>query len=748
MIERSHPSNSGLEPDLSEKESLGFDPLLESLKSIAEWHGVRINSDQALAGLPLRNGKLTPLLIVRAAEKIGFKVRLDKRSLRNLSSAVLPAILILKGNRAGILLSENSGEASFHEATELSEDRLCSMPEKELKSCYSGYAVLFRPSQYESIPTSVIDSVEEGKESPGWFWSTIWKFKGELLRLLPVSVMINLFALGMPLYIMSVYDRVVPNDAEETLWVLAIGAIIVFTFEYVMRLLRGFLLNRTSKMLDGVLASALFDQLMAMEMSARPHQTGVLASKARGYEVIRDFFTSATLVALVDVPFAMLMLGVVFYIGGWVGWIPLMATSVSLAFGLLMQFPLRNAVVQAYRRGIERQSFLTEAVAGIETIKGNNAQNAFQRRMENMIREASEREIRSHWYSLFGTSTTTWIIHLTTILLVIGCVYRVYSGDMTMGGIVACVILTSRAMTPLVMVTGLMTRFQQMLSSLRGLNQVMTLPREYGGGRKFTVKENFRPTIELKNVVFRYPGQAQTALSDVTFNIAPGDRVGVIGRVGSGKSTLLKVLAKLYEPESGEISLDGLELPQFHPVMLRRHLGYLPQDPAIFHGSLRDNIALGTPWIKDTEVSWVIRLAGLEAFVNRNPLGMHMPVGERGICLSGGQRAAIALARCLLTQPKLLLLDEPTASMDIKTEGEVIDNLREYLDQESDRTLVLTTHKLHLLDLVDRVVVLDDGQVILEGKKEDVLAKLHSPAVNNQKVIHKKIEKNRKKDSL
>ena len=365
----------------------------------------------------------------------------------------------------------------------------------------------------------------------------------------------------MPLFIMSVYDRVVPNDAEDTLWVLAIGAATVFGFEYLMRLLRGYLLNRTGKRLDGVLASALFDHLMAMEMRARPLSSGLLASKARAYEALREFFTSASLVTLVDVPFALLMIALIFYLAGPVGWIPLGAAVLALLFGLLMQVPLRRAVTEAYQGGLERQSFLTETVFGMETVKGGNAQGAFQRRMENMIREASEKEVRSHWYSLLGTSTTTFILHLTTIAVVIGCVYQIYLGDMTLGGVVAAVILTSRAMTPLTMVTGLMTRLQQTLTSLRGLNQLMTLPREYGGGRHFTERERVRPEFQLEKVTVRYPDQPAPALDEISLTIEPGERIAIIGRVGSGKSTLLRVLAKLYEPESGEVMLDGLELP-------------------------------------------------------------------------------------------------------------------------------------------------------------------------------------------
>jgi ATP-binding cassette subfamily C protein LapB len=279
-------------------------------------------------------------------------------------------------------------------------------------------------------------------------------------------------------------------------------------------------------------------------------------------------------------------------------------------------------------------------------------------------------------------------------------------------------------MTPLAMVTGLMTRLQQTASSLKGLNQIMGLPREYGTERQFSVKDSFDPDYTLKNITVKYPGQSAPALDDVSLRIEPGERIGIIGRMGSGKSTLLKLLAKLYEPESGEILLDGLELSQYHPVTLRRQVGYLPQNPSIFHGSLRDNVAFGTPWVSDEEVFAAVQMAGLGTFVNRSPLGMYTPVGEQGSCLSGGQREAIALARCLLNKPKLLLLDEPTANMDVNTEEEVISNLRSYLEEFPDRTLLISTHKLHLLDIVNRVIVVDQGKVVLDGPKTKVMKML------------------------
>ncbi len=672
-----------------------------------------LNRDAVLAGLPLAEGRLTPGLLLRAASRAGFRARLVERPVNRLPKSVLPAIVLLHGNRAGVLAPEQkNGEVRFCipgpgeiEATQA-----------DLKRDYSGFAVLLQPH---------VADVEERRPSPQlWFWQTMWKFRGYYLRLIPAAFIVSVLALVMPLFIMLVYDRVVPNDASETLWVLSIGAVMVFGFEYLLRLLRGVVLERAGREMDMVLASTLYEQILAIEMQARPPSAGVLAARTKAYEILRDFFMSATMLAIVDLPFSTLMVAAVFFVAGPVGWVLLATASAALLFACCLQVPLRRSVVASSEEGMERQAMVSETINGLESVKGASAEGAFQQRFENMISKSAEKDVHMHWYGLLGTSTTAGLINLTTVAVVVASVYRVQAGEMTMGGMIATVMLCSRTMTPIAMVAGLMTRLQQALQALQSLNSVMALPRETGGHRKFVKRSVFDFHFALDHVTVRYTGQHTPALSDVTLRIREGQRIALLGRMGSGKSTLLRVLAKLYTPTEGEVLLDGVDLAQYHPAVIRQGVGYLAQDATVFRGTIRENVALGARAATDDEVLNAIRLAGLDEFVRKNPKGIHAPVGEQGSLLSGGQRRALVLARCFLSLPRLLLLDEPTANMDPQTEKEFVQALRRYFDQDARRTLIVATHKTSLLALVDHLIVLDEGRVFASGPKAAVLAKL------------------------
>ncbi len=682
----------------------------------------------------MENGRLNPELLLRSANRAGLRCEIVKRKLRKLPSSVLPAILFLKGNRAGVLEPDSESKngvrlvvpndegATFHAAD-------------ILKKQYSGFVILIHPSNSHSVPVATRPEFATPETRRWWFWRTMWRFRNYYLQLLPGSLLVNFFALAMPFFVMIVYDRVVPNNAEETLWVLATGVATVFVFEYLTRLLRGYILERAGKEIDQVLSSSLYEQILAMEMKARPSSAGGLSGRTKAYEVLREFFMSASILALADVPFGLLMIAVIFFIGGPVGWVLVLTSALAILAGFAIQAPLRKSVLDTTNSNIERQAFLSESINGLECVKSSNAEGALQKKMERMMHESSGQQVKSHWYALLGNSTTTFLIHLTTVGIIVVSVYRVHNGDMSMGAMIACVLLGARAMTPLAMVAGLMTRFQQAMESLRGLNQVMRLPRETGDGRQFIQRTSYHPHFELKKVSFSYPGQQKPALKEISLTIKPGERIALLGRIGSGKSTLLRILAKLYDPSEGIILLDGIELHQYHPSTLRRGIGYLPQDPTLFTGSLRENILLGLPAESDSTVWSAAHIAGLDGTINGHPMGLHLPVGERGVLLSGGQRQAVALARALAGAPRTLLLDEPTAAMDLQSEKHVIENLKTYLDETEERGLVLVTHKLSMLEMVDRIIVIESGQILTDGSRDEVLSNLRNPAHTNRRAV-------------
>lgn len=706
------------------------DPLLECLEQVAEWHRVDLSREVVLAGLPVdEGGRLTPPLLERAARRAGFRTQIVKRKLDKIPAAVLPAILLLKDNRAGVLMAgSKEGALLFHLAGQNGEDQ---PPVSEiLHKSYAGYAMLLQPGGSDADPAiGNKPDLETPGERARWFWRTLGGFRADYLRLLPASFLVNFFAFAMPFFTMLVYNRVVPNNAQETLWVLSSGVVAIFTFEFLLRLSRGYVLKHSGREMDMVLASQLYEQILSLEMKARPASSGSMAGRAKSYEVLRDFFVSAALLALTDVPFAILMISVMFFIGGeMIGWIMVFAVCAAIGFQLLIQRPLRRSVVGAAEAGLERQAFVTETINGMETIKAANAEGALQHRFEAMIASSSRKDVHSHWYSLMGDSTTKGLINMTSIAVIVASVYQIQTGAMSMGGMIACVMLGSRIMTPLAMAAGLMTRLQQTLHALRGLNGMMALPRETGDGRKFIQRKFFRADYQFKNVSVSYPGQSVPALHDVTLTIREGERIALLGRMGSGKSTLLRVMAKLYDPSAGEVILDGIGLAQYHPAVVRGLVGYLPQGAAIFCGTFRENIALGAKRISDEQIMEAVTMAGLGDFVKRHPLGIHAPVGEQGCLLSGGQRQALALARVLLRRPKMLLLDEPTSSLDQQAEDQFLACLKAYLNADPKRSLVVATHKTSTLQLVSRIIVLHEGGVHRDGPIAKVIEELSRKA--------------------
>lgn len=698
------------------------DTLLQCLIRVASWHGINLNLANVMAGMPLGPSRcLTIDLFLRAASRSGFCAKVIQRKIEQIPKAVLPAILLFKNHRSAVLLPSSNKENTdsiIAESFSVHENNISAEDQRE----YTGYAILLHRIENTIKPDLHPDHADRHQRAR-WFWRTLWNFRADYLRLLPASLLVNVFAFALPLFTMMVYNRVVPNSAEETLWVLATGVTAVFTFEYLIRLARGHIIKTSGREMDMTLGSQLFEQLLSIEMKARPASSASLAARAKSYEILREFFVSAALLAITDVPFALLMIGLMFLIGGQIiGWVCVVGVIAAIAVQALIQAPLRRSVVGAAEAGMERQAFIAETINGLESIKASNAEGALQHRYERMVADSSRKDVHSHWFSLLGDSSTKALINFTSIAVVVAAVYEIQSGSITMGSMIACVMLSGRIMAPLAMAAGLMTRLQQTLHALRGLNALMMMPRENGDGRHFIQQRDFTPRFALNHVTVMYPGQSQPALRDITLTIRSGERVALIGGMGSGKSTLLRVLAKLYEPQSGEILLDDISLTHYHPSVVRGRIGYLPQNSAIFSGSLRDNLTLGMGGFNDEQLMEALRMVGLEAFIQRSRSSLDVQVGEQGCLLSGGQRQAVTLARVLLRKPKMLLLDEPTSSLDFRSEKQFLHSLKKWLDNDPTRSLVMATHKTSTLDLVQRVTVLRDGQLDLDGPTSHVMA--------------------------
>ncbi len=696
------------------------DPLLQCLVLLTKLHQHPLTADALTAGLPLVNHRLTPELFIRAAQRANLATRLLKHSLTRFTELSLPAVLLLKDGHACVLLKyTQKRKKTLQVILPDTGEGVTEISLTDLQSNYSGYALFARP-------VYAFDTRTEDSAMPRpwfWFWGVVFKSWPLYIEVLIASLLINLFALASPLFVMNVYDRVVPNQAIETLWVLATGVAIIFGFDFFMRNLRGYFLDMAGKKADILLSSRLFEQVLGTQRVAQPRSVGAFANHLHEFETFRDFFTSATLTTLIDLPFAVFFIFVIWTIHHDLAQVPVLAIPIVIGFSFLLQFPLRRLIQHSFRAGAQKQALLVEALTGMEDLKALRAEGLWQRRWEQLMGEVTTSSLKIRLLSALTVNFSLFVQQVTTVAIVVYGVYFIADNQLTTGGLVACTILAGRALAPLTGVATLFTRYHQSVAALRALNQIMQMPLERPLKQTFLQRSMLHGDIEFKQVDFTYPDQPLPSLQKVSFHISAGQRVGVIGRIGSGKSTIAKLILGFYPPHNGSILLDGVDSRQLDPAELRRHIGYVPQDSLLFYGTVKENITLGAPYVEDHQVLWAAKLAGVDEFVNRHPLGFEMPIGERGEGLSGGQRQAIVLARTLLLNPTILLFDEPTHSLDNRSEEQFKMRLQPYLE---GKTLILVTHRMSLLSLVDRLIVIDNGQVVAQGPKEQVISALSS----------------------
>lgn len=691
------------------------DSLLQALLSICKLLHVPQSADALTAGLPLVDGKLTVPLFIRAAERAGLAAGLVKRPLAKISNLVLPAVLLLHNDKTCILLKNDNGHCKLLVPETGSGEKTLS--EDALNAEYSGSALFIQLAHRfdERTADSVTPKIKH------WFWDVIYKSWPIYTEVMLASLLINVFALASPLFVMNVYDRVVPNHALETLWVLAIGVGIVFTFDFIMKALRGYFIDAAGKRSDIILSATIFEKVLGIRMEAKPSSVGTFANNLHEFESFREFLTSATLTTLIDLPFLFLFLGIIALVGGKLALIPLAILPLSILAAISVQRPLKRTITELFKFSAQKSATLIEAVSSLETLKSTGAEGQMQRQWEQTIGQISRLGLKSRMYSSLAVNLTAFLQQLASVLIVVAGVYQISEGELTTGALVACTLLTGRAMAPIGQIAALLTRYHQARASLDSLSRLMALPVEREAGKQFLHRAAFKGTIEFKNVSFSYPEQPVKALDNVSFKINPGERVAIIGRIGSGKSTLEKLMMAFYVPQEGAVLIDGTDLRQIDPAELRRNIGYVPQDINLLFGSVKDNIVLGSRFADDGAVLAAAEIAGVTQFTDRHPSGFDMPVGERGAQLSGGQRQSVAVARALLLAPPVYIMDEPTNAMDNSSE-EVFK--QRFAGQLQQRTLILVTHRASLLTLVDRLIVMDGGRIVADGPKDHVLEAL------------------------
>jgi len=578
-------------------------------------------------------------------------------------------------------------------------------------------------------PQVDVQTLWEGGESH-WHWRAVWAYWPWYGEVAIASILINIFALAMPLFVMNVYDRVVPHAAYETLWALASGVLIVLGFDFALRIARAWWLDTAGKNIDCQLSAHIHAHLLNLPLAHRPSSTGSLAAQLQEFEGFREYFSAATLTALIDLPFVFLFIGLIGWIGGTLAWLPLATVPLVLAIGVLLQWPLRNAIQRQMKAATSKHSLLVDTLRNIETVKAHNGASSVHPRWERLVENGAYASLQVKLWSAITVHFSLFAQQAAYLAVVIFGVYQIGAGHLTTGGLIACTILTGRALAPLAQIATLLARFHQSRAALRGIQQILAIPPERPppGQRQYVNKRHWRGELSLEHVTFTYPGQAQPVLSDINIQFFAGEKIALIGHSGSGKTTLTRLLLGLYTPQHGHVLYDGLHLAQLDPLELRRHIGYVAQDSSLLLGTVRDNLLLGaSSGVADEQLLSAAYASGLDEWLRRAPHGLGLQVGENGSGLSGGQRQLIALTRALVGNPPVLVWDEPANALDHHSEHLLKTRLESTL---ANKTLILATHRASLLTLVDRVVVLAGGKIIADGPKDAVLSALQVNTTN------------------
>lgn len=706
--------SSGLREDL-----LHHDPLLDCLVELTRIHG-RPNTRAALiSGLPLEKGTLTPSLFARAASRAGLSAKVLRRPLERIDELLLPAVLLLRNDEACVLMGWDASGENARLLFPESGQGTVTLSRAALAERYLGIAIFARPHFRFDVRTPQVGDVKLRH----WFWGALAEQWPVYRDVLGAALLINLMALAMPLFTMNVYDRVVPNRAIETLWVLALGVLLVIAVDMALRSLRGYFIDLASARIDMDLSARIMERVLGVRMEARPAAVGAFSSNLRSFESVRDFITSASVTAFIDLPFALLFVVVI----GVIAWqlvIPVVAAIVLVViYAYILQYKMHALSETTYRAAALRHATLIESLTALETIKTQGAEGVMQSKWEKTVSYVARINNQMRFLSAAATNGAMEIQQLVNVAVVIAGVYLIGDGKLSMGGLIACTMLTSRAVAPLGQMVGLLMQYHNAKVALASLEQVMQNPVERPADASFVHRPELKGDIEFRDVVFNYPNSQVAALKGLSCRIKAGDKVVVIGRIGSGKTTLQKLLLGLYQPTSGAVSIDGVDLRQLDPADLRRNIGYVAQDVTLFYGTLRENIAIGAPYADDAAIVAAAEAGGLTEFVNRHPDGFEMMIGERGDSLSGGQRQGVAIARAFLMDPPILMLDEPTSAMDFSSEQHFKERLRL---MAAHKTVLIVTHRNSLLDLATRVVVVDDGKVVADGPRDQVMQALQS----------------------
>ncbi len=710
------------QPDAATQE----DPVLECLSFLARRYDRPSSPVVLSAGLALTDtGKLPFHQIEAALEHVGLRAEAIRRpTLRRWRPTSTPAVLELKDDHAVILLEVKAKQGLIHDPRR-EDDYWTDLA--RLDEVYDGSAVVIEPD-----PTRDRENERPWAKAARdhWFWSEIWRARHRFGYVVVAAAVINLLAFALPLFTMNVYDRVIPNKATASLWVLALGVALAMGLEFTMRLARAQVIDEIGRELDARLSQKLFEKVMNIPLLERRGSTGAFARRVSEYELVRDFFASTTVVLTVDMAFIVLFLVLITILAGPLVLVPIVGVGVMVTAGFMLQKAMTQVSHDAQADASLQHSVLVESIGGMETLKAARAEGPMLGRWRRYAQNSAGTQERMRRLTAIAVNMASLSQQFITIGLIVGGFYMFNAGMISMGAIIALVMLAGRALSPVGQFAFLITRARQALVTLETLQGLMEGADERAQSVRSVVPTIGHGELQLDHLCFRYPGASVDSLADITMTIKPGERIGIIGRVASGKSTLGRVLCGLYPPSDGSMLVDGLDSRQYHAHELRGAFRYVGQDAELFSGTVRDNLVLGAADASDEDLIEAVKRSGADMFIARDAAGFDLGVGERGKALSGGQRSFLVMARALVRPSKLLFLDEPTGAMDTQSERLFIERLATALKPE--QTLVVSTHRHAMLSLINRLIVIDRGRIIADGPRDKVLGELQKAATAAQ----------------
>ncbi|MFG6489473.1 type I secretion system permease/ATPase [Roseateles sp. BYS78W] len=717
------------------------DPLLQALAWLTRHHGKPRSPESLRAGAPVEEA-LTPDNAIRVMREAGYNAGLLRKSIDDINALLLPAVLLLNGGDACVLVRRlddpaavAAGNCRYEVVFPGPEAAAVPATTAELEPEYSGFMLAVSPLEAARggrTESPLLKLGDKGLASH-WLWGTLKRFTPYYRASMLAALLSNVLMLVSGLVTSVIYDKVIPHQAMVTLWTLAVGAGVALMFDLFARQLRAHLIDLAGRKADLIIGAKLYRQTLGVRMEHKPASAGSYAHYLAQVEMVREFFTSASLSALSDLPFLVIFIGMTFVIGGPLGWVLVLAAPVIMGLSWAIQGALRRAMRTNMQETADLHGTLVESLEGLEDLKTSGAEGRFLRRYEHTTAVVAQSALTARALSSWSMNLSSTMQQAVNLIILVWGVYLIHDGVITSGALIGSVMFAARAIAPLGSLVSLATRYQGARAAMLSLNQMMNAPVERDSARNYVPLSNVSGKVGLHDVGFAYPaavtahgqttGEAASpkVLRNVTMRLEAGERIAILGRIGSGKSTILRLLGGLYLPTEGMVEVDGIDLRQIDPAEFRARVGFVSQEPRLFLGTLRDNVLMGRAHLDAGRLVEVAKLTGLDRVVAGHPMGWDLPVGEMGQLLSGGQRQLVALARALVTKPQVLLMDEPTSSMDAQSEMAFLRQLR---DAAGTATLVVVTHRPAVLELVQRIVVVDGGRIVMDGPRDQVLAAL------------------------